>query len=121
LSNAVKFTPELGQIEIRLERAGTHARLTVYDNGAGIRREFLPFVFDSFRQSDETDKAKRKGLGLGLAIVRHLIEAHGGTVTATSAGENLGATFTVELPLLAEKLYPAKQTESRNDQNLEYV
>ena len=121
LSNAVKFTPELGQIEIRLERAGTHARLTIYDNGAGIHREFLPFVFDSFRQSDETDKAKYKGLGLGLAIVRHLIEAHGGTVTATSAGENLGATFSVELPLLADKLYPAKQTESRNDQNLEYV
>jgi signal transduction histidine kinase len=121
LSNAVKFTPELGQIEIRLERAGTHARLTIYDNGAGIRRDFLPFVFDSFRQSDETDKAKHKGLGLGLAIVRHLIEAHGGTVTATSAGENLGATFTVELPLLADQLYPAKQTESRNDQNLEYV
>lgn len=121
LSNAVKFTPEKGQIEIRLERAGTYARLTIYDNGAGIRREFLPFVFDSFRQSDETDKAKHKGLGLGLAIVRHLIEAHGGTVTATSAGENLGATFSVELPLLADKLYPAKQTESRNDQNLEYV
>ncbi|MBA3601346.1 MAG: HAMP domain-containing histidine kinase, partial [Acidobacteria bacterium] len=121
LSNAVKFTPEKGHIEIRLERARTTARLTIYDNGAGIPREFLPFVFDSFRQSDETDKAKHKGLGLGLAIVRHLIEAHGGTVTATSAGENMGATFTVELPLLADKFHPAKQTESRNDQNLEYV
>ena len=102
LSNAVKFTREEGQIEIRLERAGTHARLKIYDDGAGIRSDFLPFVFDSFRQSDETDKAKHKGLGLGLAIVRHLVEAHGGTVSAMSAGENLGATFTVELPLLSE-------------------
>ncbi|MCY7347766.1 MAG: HAMP domain-containing histidine kinase [Pyrinomonadaceae bacterium] len=121
LSNAVKFTPEKGQIEIRLERANHHARLTVYDNGAGIRREFLPFVFDSFRQSEESDTAKRKGLGLGLAIVRHLVEAHGGTVTATSAGENLGATFTVELPLLAPQAQSNERPASRNEASLEYV
>ncbi len=121
LSNAVKFTPELGQIEIRLERANRHARLTVYDSGAGICKEFLPFVFDSFRQSDETDKARHKGLGLGLAIVRHLVEAHGGTVTATSAGENLGATFTIEFPLLAPEAQSNEQNASRRDANLEYV
>lgn len=121
LSNSVKFTPELGQIEIRLERANRHARLTIYDSGAGIRKEFLPFVFDSFRQSDETDKARYKGLGLGLAIVRHLVEAHGGTVTATSAGENLGATFTIEFPLLAPEAQSNEQNASRRDANLEYV
>ncbi len=101
LSNAVKFTPEEGVIEIRLERANNHARLVIYDNGVGIGPDFLPFVFDSFRQSNDRGKASNEGLGLGLAIVRHLVEAHGGTVRATSAGEGLGATFTVELPLLA--------------------
>jgi len=99
LSNAVKFTPDEGQIEVRLERAGEHARIVVYDTGAGIRREFLPFVFDRFRQADHATN-KHGGLGLGLAIVRHLVEAHGGTVRAASAGEGLGSTFTVELPLL---------------------
>ncbi len=121
LSNAVKFTPEEGLIEIRLERAGNCARLTIYDTGAGIRKEFLPFVFDSFRQADETDKARHKGLGLGLAIVRHLVEAHGGTVSAMSAGENLGATFAVELPLLAAEIHSGEQTGIVNDSNLEYV
>ncbi len=120
LSNAVKFTREEGQIEICLTRAGMHARLKVYDDGAGIRPDFLPFVFDSFRQSDATDQAKHKGLGLGLAIVRHLVEAHGGTISATSAGENLGATFTVELPLLAE-VCTSGEMEIRKDSNLEYV
>ncbi len=120
LSNAVKFAPEDGQIEVRLERAGNSARLKIYDDGAGIRPEFLPFVFDSFRQCDQTDKAKYRGLGLGLAIVRHLVEAHGGTVSATSAGENLGATFTVELPLLS-KVYSAEKMEIRKNPNLEYV
>ena len=120
LSNAVKFTREEGQIVIRLTRAGTHARLNIYDDGVGIRSDFLPFVFDSFRQSDETDRAKHKGLGLGLAIVRHLVEAHGGSVSATSAGENLGATFTVELPLLSE-VCTGGEMEIRKDSNLEYV
>jgi signal transduction histidine kinase len=120
LSNAAKFAREEGQIEIRLTRAGTCARLVVYDDGVGIRPDFLPFVFDSFRQSDETDQAKHKGLGLGLAIVRHLTEAHGGTVSATSAGENLGATFTVEVPLLSEVCF-AGEAEIENKSNLEYV
>lgn len=120
LTNAVKFTPEKGQIQIRLERANWHARLIVQDNGAGISSEFLPFVFDSFRQSDEADRAKHKGLGLGLAIVRHLIEAHGGTVSAASAGAGMGATFTVELPLLREAP-SAEKTGGKKDSNLQYV
>lgn len=120
LTNAVKFTPEKGQIQIRLERGNSHARLIVQDNGAGISPEFLPFVFDSFRQSDEADRAKHKGLGLGLAIVRHLIEAHGGTVSAASAGAGMGATFTVELPLLREAL-SAEKTGGKKDSNLQYV
>jgi signal transduction histidine kinase len=100
LSNAAKFTPEGGHVEVRLERAGGSARLVVHDTGAGIPREFLPYVFDRFRQADEVLSRKNGGLGLGLAIVRHLVEAHSGTVHATSAGAGLGSTFTVELPLL---------------------
>jgi signal transduction histidine kinase len=122
LSNAVKFTPEEGQIGIRLECAGKSARLGIYDTGAGIGKEFLPHVFDHYRQADETDQAKHKGLGLGLAIVRHLVEAHGGTVAAASAGKNLGATFTVELPLLpVSEAQSAEQTAGGKDVNLEYV
>jgi signal transduction histidine kinase len=100
LTNAVKFTPEAGHVEVRLERAGGYARLIVRDTGAGISREFLPYVFDRFRQADKVLSGKNGGLGLGLAIVRHLVEAHSGTVHATSAGAGLGSTFTVELPLL---------------------
>jgi signal transduction histidine kinase len=100
LSNAAKFTPEGGHVEVRLERAGGSARLVVHDTGAGIPREFLPYVFDRFRQADEVLSGKNGGLGLGLSIVRHLVEAHSGTVHATSAGQGLGSTFTVELPLL---------------------
>lgn len=108
LSNAVKFTPEAGQIEVRLEKAGAYARLTVYDTGDGISPNFLPFIFDSYRQSEEGGRAKHKGLGLGLAIVRRLVEAHGGAVRAASAGINLGATFTVELPMVSETLAVGK-------------
>ncbi len=100
LSNAVKFTPAGGQIEVRLESAGRCARIVVHDTGAGIPREFLPYVFDRFRQAEEVHFRRNGGLGLGLAIVRHLVEAHAGAVHATSAGEGLGSTFTVELPLL---------------------
>ncbi|MDX6269216.1 MAG: hypothetical protein QOD28_439 [Acidobacteriota bacterium] len=100
LSNAVKFTPEGGRVEVRLERAGAQARISVTDTGEGIREEFLPYVFDRFRQADQTTTRTHGGLGLGLAIVRHLAELHGGTVAATSAGEGHGATFEVRLPLL---------------------
>jgi signal transduction histidine kinase len=101
LSNAAKFTPEGGHVEVRLERAGGYAHVVVHDTGAGIAREFLPHVFDRFRQADEVLTRRNGGLGLGLAIVRHLIEAHSGTIHATSAGEGLGSTFTFELPLLS--------------------
>ncbi|HEY9627052.1 MAG TPA: PAS domain-containing protein [Coleofasciculaceae cyanobacterium] len=98
LSNAIKFTPPDGQIDIRLEQVGTHAQIQVKDTGKGITPAFLPHVFEYFRQEDGTTTRKFGGLGLGLAIVQYLTELHGGTVKAESAGEGLGATFTVLLP-----------------------
>jgi PAS domain S-box-containing protein len=99
LVNAVKFTPEGGWIAIRLERAGGQARIRVSDSGIGISPDFLHFVFDRFRQADSSTTRIHGGLGLGLAIVRHLVELHGGTVRAESAGEDKGSTFTVALPI----------------------
>ncbi|MCL1475294.1 PAS domain S-box protein [Argonema antarcticum] len=99
VSNAVKFTPAGGRVEVRLTRVGDRAQITVTDTGIGINREFLPYVFDYFRQEDGATTRKFGGLGLGLAIVRHLVELHGGTVEADSQGEGQGATFTVRLPL----------------------
>ncbi len=95
LSNAVKFTPKGGEVEVRLERVEGEARLTVRDTGAGISASFLPHVFERFRQGE----GREGGLGLGLAIARHLVERHGGTIHAVSPGEGRGATFTVGLPL----------------------
>lgn len=103
LSNAVKFTPAEGRIEIKLKRTGTQAEIVVRDSGEGISAEFLPHVFERFRQADSTSTRPYKGLGLGLAIVRHLLELHGGTVAAESAGEGHGATFRIRLPLIARK------------------
>src|SRR2546421_280615 len=100
LLNAVKFTPIGGEVRVRVERGGGHARLTVSDTGLGISRDFLPHVFDRFRQGDQSTTRPHGGLGLGLAIVRHLVELHGGTVRAESEGEGRGSTFIVELPLL---------------------
>jgi PAS domain S-box-containing protein len=100
LSNAIKFTPEGGKVDVELRRDGAHAVLKVSDNGIGIVPAFLPYVFERFRQADASTTRPQGGLGLGLAIVRHLVEAHGGTVTAESAGAGLGATFTLRLPLL---------------------
>ena len=101
LSNAVKFTPEGGRVEVSLKRtAGAHAEITVTDNGTGISPDFLPHVFEHFRQADSTSTRQHGGLGIGLAIVRRLIELHGGTVEAESEGEGRGATFRVKLPLL---------------------
>jgi PAS domain S-box-containing protein len=100
VSNAVKFTPSGGRVEIRLEQVGTYAQIQVKDTGKGISPEFLPYVFEYFRQEDGTTTRKFGGLGLGLAIVRHLVELHGGDVRAASPGEGLGATFTVRLPLM---------------------
>jgi PAS domain S-box-containing protein len=100
LSNAVKFTPNGGKVEVRLECTKDHAQITVCDTGKGIDPNFLPHVFEYFRQEDGATTRKFGGLGLGLAIVHHLIELHGGTVQADSLGEGMGATFTVRLPLL---------------------
>jgi PAS domain S-box-containing protein len=100
LSNAIKFTPQGGQVDIYLERDGDQAKITVEDTGKGINPEFLPYIFETFRQEDASITRKYGGLGLGLAIVRQLVEAHGGTITADSPGEGFGATFTVRLPLL---------------------
>ncbi len=109
LSNAVKFTPRNGRVGIRLERAGSHVRITVSDNGQGISPDFLPHVFDRFRQADQTAARSHTGLGLGLAVVRHLVELHGGTVVARSEGEQKGATFVVELPVIA----PVEETDAQ--------
>lgn len=100
LSNAVKFTPPGGKIAVKLDRVDSDAQITVTDTGKGIEPNFLPCVFDYFRQADSTIARKFGGLGLGLAIVRHLLELHGGTVKADSAGEEQGATFTVRIPLM---------------------
>ncbi|MEH2198611.1 ATP-binding protein [Nostoc sp.] len=109
LSNAVKFTPEGGKIAIRLERIDTQAQITVSDTGKGINPEFIPYVFEYFRQADSTTTRRFGGLGLGLAIVRHLIELHGGTIWAESLGEGQGAIFTVRLPLIKKELTPKEQ------------
>jgi PAS domain S-box-containing protein len=100
LSNAIKFTPSGGRVDIRLERLGYVAQITVSDTGKGIHPDFLPHVFDYFRQENGATTRKFGGLGLGLAIVHHLVELHGGTVQAESPGEGQGATFTVRLPLM---------------------
>ncbi|MBD2679392.1 PAS domain-containing protein [Nostoc paludosum FACHB-159] len=111
LSNAVKFTPQNGRVDIQLARIGDRAQITVSDTGKGIKPDFLPYIFESFRQEDASTTRRFGGLGLGLAIVRQLVEAHGGTITAQSKGEGLGATFTVEFPLANLEVEP-EQTEA---------
>jgi PAS domain S-box-containing protein len=115
LTNSIKFTPEGGLVEIRLERAQAGLRLIVSDTGEGIAADFLPFVFERFTQQDTSRTRRHGGLGLGLALVKHLVELHGGTIEAASAGQGLGATFAVNLPVIAaqgapvrvEPIYPA--------------
>jgi signal transduction histidine kinase/ActR/RegA family two-component response regulator len=99
VSNAIKFTPRGGRVQVRLERVNSHIDIVVSDTGQGISPEFLPHVFDRFRQADQRTTREHGGMGLGLAIVRHLVELHGGTVKAASDGEGKGATFTVSLPV----------------------
>ena len=99
LSNAVKFTPAGGAVHVRLARTGHSAQLAVIDTGQGISPQFLPWIFEPFRQADGSTTRVHSGLGLGLSIVKNLVEAHGGTVTADSSGEGSGATFTVRLPI----------------------
>ncbi|MEC5161991.1 MULTISPECIES: ATP-binding protein [unclassified Janthinobacterium] len=99
LSNALKFTPKDGEVDIRVRQSDSYADITIRDSGIGIRPEFLPHVFERFRQGDASTTRKHGGLGLGLAIVKHLVEQHGGSVSAASPGEGLGASFSVQLPL----------------------
>jgi PAS domain S-box-containing protein len=100
LSNAVKFTPREGRVQVRLLRVNSHIEIEVSDTGQGISPEFLPYVFDRFQQADGSSTRTHGGLGLGLAIVRHIVELHGGSVAAASLGKAQGATFTVRLPLM---------------------
>jgi PAS domain S-box-containing protein len=111
LSNAVKFTPRGGQVRVSLGRVNSQVEIAVTDTGAGIAPEFLPYVFDRFRQADQRTNRQHGGLGLGLAIVRHLVELHGGSVRADSAGEGAGATFTVTLPVAP--IYRREDAEER--------
>ena len=104
VANAVKFTGKGGRVQIQLHRVASYVQIEVRDTGQGISAEFLPFVFDRFRQADATSTRHHGGLGLGLAIVRHLVEMHGGTVDASSPGEALGANFIVRLPLIAPRI-----------------
>ncbi|XXT14994.1 PAS domain-containing protein [Sorangium sp. So ce429] len=113
LSNAIKFTPEGGSVQVKVARADNHVEITVSDTGEGIDPEFLPYVFERFRQADASTTRRHGGLGLGLAIVKHLVELHGGAVRATSAGPGKGTTFTVELPLGAADAPAEGATEGR--------
>jgi CheY-like chemotaxis protein len=113
LSNAVKFTPGGGEVEVRLEREATRISITVADTDEGIEPEFLPFVFDRFRQLEGHTTRAHGGLGLGLAIVRHLVELHGGTVSAASPGKERGATFTVTLPLTSCRMETSEDERAR--------
>jgi signal transduction histidine kinase/DNA-binding response OmpR family regulator len=101
LSNSIKFTPKGGRITVRLLKSGSNVRLEVADSGKGINSKFMPFLFERFRQADSSSTRSYGGLGLGLAIVRHLVELHGGSVVAESEGEGKGSTFTVALPAKA--------------------
>lgn len=114
LSNAVKFTPRGGRVQVVLERVNSHLEITVTDTGEGIKPEFLPNVFDRFRQADASTTRKHGGLGLGLAIVKQLVELHGGSVRAKSAGENAGSTFIVTLPVTVMHAEPSEAVVRRH-------
>jgi signal transduction histidine kinase len=111
LTNAVKFTAPGGRVDVVLERVNSHVEISVEDSGIGIKPEFLAFVFDRFRQADASTTRRHGGLGLGLSIVKHLVELHGGSVRVKSAGENQGATFIVALPISAVRAGDAERHE----------
>jgi PAS domain S-box-containing protein len=115
LSNAIKFTPDRGQVQVKLERVGKDVEITISDTGLGIAPDFLPFVFDRFRQGDGSSTRRQGGLGLGLAIVRHLTEMHGGSVNAQSPGPDQGATFVVRLPLVEQAIDETDETDETNE------
>ena len=116
LSNAIKFTPNGGSVEVRLDRCGPSARLSVSDTGQGISKSFLPYVFDRFRQADSSSTRKHGGLGLGLAVVRHLVELHDGAVHVESEGEGRGATFVVTLPMTGLQSADGETKAGRDDE-----
>src|SRR6185436_10802167 len=97
--NAIKFTPRGGKVQVLLQRVDSHVELSVADTGCGVKPEFMPHLFERFRQGQNTTTRTHSGLGLGLSIVKSLVELHGGTVAAMSQGENMGTTITVCLPL----------------------
>jgi signal transduction histidine kinase/ActR/RegA family two-component response regulator len=106
LSNAIKFTPKGGKVQVLLERVNSHIEITVADTGEGIEADFLPYLFDRFRQSDASTSRRHGGLGIGLAIVKQLVELHGGSVRATSGGLGRGATLVVHLPITVVQICP---------------
>jgi len=115
LANAIKFTPRNGRVQVRLARINSHVELRVEDTGVGIAPEFLPHVFELFRQRDGSPSRQHGGLGLGLALVKHLVELHGGSVECSSPGDSLGAVFSVKLPLMivasrADGVHPTAET-----------
>jgi signal transduction histidine kinase len=103
LSNAIKFTPRGGRVRVALTRVETHVEVIVSDTGQGIKADFLPYLFDRFRQADASSTRQHRGMGLGLSIVKNLVEMHGGSVSAASLGEGLGATISIKLPLIARE------------------
>ena len=119
LTNAVKFTPKSGRIHVRVQRINSHVEIVVSDSGVGISKEFLPYVFDRFRQADASSTRIHGGLGLGLSIVRQLVDLHGGSVSVQSEGQGKGATFTITLPFVAvisnqkedESVHPTQSEE----------
>jgi PAS domain S-box-containing protein len=115
LANAIKFTPKSGRVTLALERVDSHAEITVDDNGIGIEPEFLPFVFDRFRQADAGIGRRYGGLGLGLSIVKSLVELHGGSVRVRSPGRDRGSTFTVALPIYHVRVEESDRMRSRSD------
>jgi signal transduction histidine kinase/DNA-binding response OmpR family regulator len=117
LSNAIKFTPHGGRVQVRLIRVEPHVQLTVQDSGIGIDRDFLPHVFERFRQGDSSSTRPHGGLGLGLALVRDLVELHGGTVQAASAGRDRGSIFTVKLPVMGAVRPPSPELRPAAPEN----
>ncbi len=113
LSNAIKFTPKGGRVQVKLERVNSHVELTIADNGSGIDAETIPFIFERFRQSDSSTTRTHGGLGLGLAIVRHLVELHGGVVSAASEGIGKGTVFTISFPLSVVRSDSKSRDEER--------
>lgn len=119
MTNAIKFSPEGGRIEVALQREGDRLQLQVRDFGAGIKPDFVPHLFDRFTQSDAPGNRRHGGLGLGLSIVKHLVDLHGGEVAAHSAGEGHGSTMRVELPVVAAEEAPITEGGPETEWNVE--